>query len=104
VYSGVRHPVHKVSKKSSKRSFLQKQESILPMKILDSSFHGNDKIKELDSRFHGNDRIVVVDSCSLYFCRERNDKIKELDTCFLHFREDENDKIVGFSAILFSVT
>jgi len=42
----------------------------------------------MDSRFHGNDKIVVVDSCSLYFCRERNDKIDELDS-----RLYRNDKI-----------
>jgi len=36
-----------------------KNESILPMEILDSRFHGNDKIKIMDSRFHGNDKMVI---------------------------------------------
>ena len=61
-------------------SFLQKREYILLIKIMDSRFHGNDrmvdsrlhgngkiestlvidKIKIMDSRFHGNDRMVGI--------------------------------------------
>ncbi len=35
----------------------------LLMVILDSHFHGNDKMEGLDSHFHGNDKMEKLDSC-----------------------------------------
>jgi len=55
-------------KKSSTHLFLQKQESILTIKILDSHFYRNDKLEWLDSRLLGNDKkITVGDTGFLFF-------------------------------------
>jgi len=76
-----------MSEKLFKLLFLWKQKSKLQIEILDSRFHGNDKIKILDSRFHGNDKIELLDPRL-----HGNDKIKG-DTGFPfipQFREDKN--------------